>query len=75
MRGLHSVATGQRVLEAVEAAQAVRRGDLRHPPLETTPVTTPVRVPPGDRARAAARTFLLTARDPRLPDHPPAVAW
>src|SRR5688500_14222542 len=28
MRGLGSVATGQRVLEAVEAAQAVRRGDL-----------------------------------------------
>ena len=71
MRGRHSVATGQRVLEAIEAAQAVRRGDLRRPPLEPVPP----RVPPGDRAREAALTFLLTARDLRSPGYPPAVAW
>ena len=70
MRGLHSIATGQRVLEAIEAAQAVRRGDLHHTPQETVPP----RVPPGDRARAAALTFLLTARDLRSPGDPPTVA-
>src|SRR5688500_13957116 len=31
MRGLQSVATGQRVLDAVEAMQAIRRGDWRRP--------------------------------------------
>jgi transposase-like protein len=31
MRGLGSVATGQRLLEGVELAQAVRRGDVRPP--------------------------------------------
>ena len=71
MRGLHSVATGQRVLEAIEAAQAVQRGDLHHTPRETVPP----RVPPGDRARAAALTFLLTAQDLRSPGYPPTVAW
>ena len=71
MRGLHSVATGQRVLEAVEAAPAVRRGDLRHTPLETVPP----RVPPSDRARAVALTFRLTAQALRSPGFPPAVAW
>jgi hypothetical protein len=29
MRGLHSIATGQRVIEAVEVIQALRRGDTR----------------------------------------------
>ena len=70
MRGLRSVATGQRVLEAIEAAQAVRRGDLRR----RLPAAAPVRVPPGDRARAAALTFVLTAQDLRLPGYSPAVA-
>ena len=28
MRGLHSIATGQRLLEGIELAQAIRRGDL-----------------------------------------------
>jgi hypothetical protein len=71
MRGLRSVATGQRVLETIEAAQAVRRGDL----LGRPSAPRSVRVPPGDRARAAALTFLLTAQTLRLPGHPPAVAW
>jgi hypothetical protein len=29
MRGLFWIATGQRLLEGVEVAQAIRRGDLR----------------------------------------------
>jgi hypothetical protein len=69
MRGLQSVATGQCVLEAIEAAQAVRRGDL---------CRTPGPHPRGadtaaDRARTEALIFLLTARDLRLPGHAPAV--
>jgi transposase-like protein len=70
VRGLHSVATGQRVLETAGAAPAVRRGDVHGRP----PANTPTRASPGDRARAAALTFLLAARDLRLPGYPPAVA-
>ena len=29
MRGLHSIATGQRLLEGIEVTQAIRRGELR----------------------------------------------
>ena len=68
MRGLRSVATGQRVLEAVEAAQAVRRGDLCLAPGAVAAL------PPGERARAQAFTFLFAAQDLRLPGAPPHVA-
>jgi transposase-like protein len=70
MRGLRSVATGQRVLGTIEAAQAVRRSDLHGRPS----ANTPKRASPGDRARAAALTFLLAAQNLRLPGYPPAVA-
>lgn len=68
MRGLRSVATGQRVLEAVEAAQAVRRGDLCLAPGAVAAL------PPGERARAQAFTFLFAAQDLRLPGSPPHAA-
>jgi IS6 family transposase len=69
MRGLQSVATGQCVLEAIEAAQAVRRGDLcRTPGPNRGGADTAA-----DRARTAALIFLFTARDLRLPGYAPAV--
>ena len=71
MRGLRSVATGQRVLEAVEAAQAVRRGDLCHTPRAPGAVAT---LPAAERARAHAFTFLFVAQALRLPGYPPQTA-
>ncbi len=68
MRGLRSVATGQRVLEAVEAAQAVRRGDQCRSPGAAAAMR------PGERARAEALTFLFAAQDLRMPGHPPHAA-
>jgi transposase-like protein len=72
MRGLRSVATGQRVVESVEAAQAVHRGDLCGTPRSAAIGST---AGAGARARAAALTFLFTARDLRVPGYPPAVCW
>ena len=69
MRGLRSVATGQRVLEAVEAAQAVRRGDLWRVPGRAR---TGVVATDGARARKQALTFLFAAQDLRLSGDPPA---
>ena len=68
MRGRRSVATGQRVLEAVEAAQAVRRGDLWGVPGRAR---TGVVAADGARARKQAFTFLFAAQDLRLPGYPP----
>ncbi len=68
MRGLRSVATGQRVLEAVEAAQAVRLGDLCLAPGAVAALSS------GERARAQAFTFLFAAQDLRLPGSPPHAA-
>jgi transposase-like protein len=58
MRGLRSVATGQRVLEAVEAAQAVHRGDLLRRP-RAAPARERQR--PTERARYEVRVFLFAA--------------
>ena len=69
MRGLRSVATGPRVLEAVEAAQVVRRGDLWRAPGRAR---TGVVATDGPRARRQAFTFLFAAQDLRLPGSPPA---
>ena len=62
MRGLHSIATGQRVLDAVEAMQASRRGDWRH---LVTPF--PVERRAYDRVRCEAMTLLLLAAALRSP--------
>jgi transposase-like protein len=61
MRGLQSVRTGQRIVEGVELARAVRRGH----------VAAPTTVSAGDaghhaQARAAATTFLWLADDLRI---------
>ena len=62
MRGLHAIATGQRVLDAVEAMQASRRRDWRHlvPPF-------PVELRAYDRVRCEAMTLLLLAAERRSP--------
>ena len=62
MRGLHSSATGQRVLDAVEAMQARRRGDWRH---LVPPFLVAVRA--NDRVRCEAMTLLLLAAALRSP--------
>jgi IS6 family transposase len=56
MRGLQSVATGQRVLEGIELARAVRRGDIRigRPPRR--------RASEHQRARLVAEAFVHLAR-------------
>jgi transposase-like protein len=74
MRGLQSIATGQCVLEAIEAAQAVRRGDLCCTPGLPGPHPRGADTA-ADRPRTEALIFLLTARDLRLPGYPPAVCW
>ena len=62
MRGVRSIATGQRVLEAVEAVQALRRGDLlRRPRLGPGGCT------PGEQARYEAEALIHFARELRLP--------
>jgi transposase, IS6 family len=58
MRGLQGIGTGQRVLEGVEAAQAVWRGEVGRGGTNgggTVPQTA------GDRARAVAATFTWLA--------------
>ncbi len=50
MRGLASIATGQRLLEGVELAQAVQRGDVR-PPQQGAPNSVP------ERSRLEVATF------------------
>ena len=60
MRGLQSVATGQRLLEGIELAQAVRRGHI-HPDAVASADPPPSRGP-HVRAREAAATFSSLAR-------------
>ena len=62
MRGLHSSATGQRVLDAVEAMQASRRGDWRH---LVPPFLVALRA--NDRVRCEAMTLLRLADALRSP--------
>ena len=66
MRGLQSVATGQRVIDAVEAMQAIRRGDWRCP----VP-SFPAAMRAYDRVRCEAMTLFLLASDLRsgIPAH------
>ena len=58
MRGLSSVATGQRVLEGIELAQAVRRGDVR-PPDQGDPSSV------HERSRLEVATFSWLAAELR----------
>ena len=58
MRGLGSVGTGQRLLEGVELAQAVQRGDVR-PPNRCDPTSV------HERARLEAATFSWLASELR----------
>jgi transposase-like protein len=60
MRGLQSVATGQRLLEGIELARAVRRGHI-HPDAVTS-ASPPPRRSPHARAREAAAIFSSLAR-------------
>jgi IS6 family transposase len=59
MRGLQSVATGQRLLEGLELAQAVHRGHIRS---GNEPEAAPQGLRPYGRARAVAATFTWLAR-------------
>jgi len=56
MRGLQSIRTGQRVVEGVELARAVRRGHVAAPDAGAAG-----RSGPHMRARAAATTFMWLA--------------
>jgi len=58
MRGLQSVATGQRLLEGVELAHAIRRGQIRP---DQQPAASPTSRCPHTRAREAAATFAWLA--------------
>jgi IS6 family transposase len=60
MRGLQSVTTGQRVLDAVEVMQAIRRGDWRHP---VPPFPAAMRA--YEHVRCEVMTLLLLANDLR----------
>lgn len=61
MRGLRSIPTGQRVLEALEAVQALRRGDLRRTP--RPPGARDQGWTPGEQARYEAEALLRFAGD------------
>ncbi len=56
MRGLQSIRTGQRMVEGVELARAVQRGDVAAPE-----ATVDGDASPHTRARAAAMTFTWLA--------------
>jgi IS6 family transposase len=59
MRGLHSITTGQQLLEGIELAHAIRRGHV----LSSTVRGSAGRdLPPHERAREAADTFIRLAR-------------
>jgi hypothetical protein len=60
MRGLRSIATGQRLLEGIEAIQAIRRGDLL-----ATPGTLPMAASGAVRARAEAAALRRLADELR----------
>jgi transposase-like protein len=61
MRGVQSVTTGRCLLEAIEAVQAIRRGDAR------APAATPPMDPQGaERARAEVATIHRLASELRL---------
>jgi transposase-like protein len=59
MRGFRSIACGQRLLEGIELAQAIRRG---HVLASTVQGSGGRNLPPHERAREAAATFLQIAR-------------
>ena len=61
MRGVQSVPTGQRLLEAIEAVQAIRRGDLRAPA-----GASPVERRGAARARAEVAALHRLASELRL---------
>jgi transposase-like protein len=59
MRGLQSIATGHRLVEALELAHAIGRGLIRP---DLAGGTSPASLCPHERARAAAATFFWLAR-------------
>jgi transposase, IS6 family len=59
MRGLHSIATGQRLLEGIEVVQAIRRGNLRVKARDGGPPTK--KRCPYEAAREAVATFTWLA--------------
>jgi hypothetical protein len=61
MRGLRSIATGQRLLEGIEAIQAIRRGDLL-----ATPGISPMATSGAARARAEVAALHQLADELRL---------
>jgi len=60
MRGLRSIATGQRVLATVEAMQAISRGDWHSPVPAMLPTMRAF-----DRVRCEAMALLLLANNLR----------
>jgi transposase-like protein len=61
MRGLRSIPTGQRVLETIEAVQALRRGDLRR--ISGAPRLQDQGWTPGEQARYEAEALIRFAGD------------
>ena len=61
MRGVQSVATGQRLLEGIEAIQAIRRGDLW-----ATPGSSPMATSEAARAQAEVAALHRLADELRL---------
>jgi len=59
MRGLQSIATGQRLLEGIELVQAIRHRSIRPSAGQPRALPSPG---PHARAREAARTFAWLAR-------------
>jgi putative transposase len=59
MRGFHSIASGQQLLEGIELAQAVRRGHVLASKVQGSAGRY---LPPHERARGAADTFIRLAR-------------
>jgi transposase-like protein len=62
LRGLRSIASGQRVLEAIEGVQALRRGDLCRVPGGGAPALRP-----SARARYEAQILIAMAAELRGP--------
>ena len=59
MRGLHSIASGQRLLEGIELAQAIRRGYVFASKAQGSAGRY---LPPHECAREAADTFIRLAK-------------
>ena len=62
MRGLHSIATGQRLLEGIEITQAIGRGELRATTIGDGELA--VKRCPYEAARETVEIFTSLANEP-----------